>query len=125
MDATIINRLLVEFATKYGLPLLILTREGGQHSILTSACRSPSFWYPNGSILVMQVDVAVQPHQVIEVIFRQLNSFNRSPERFNFRFNFDKKSLTLQRNRQISACKIRLRISASPATSSGAAIQLI
>lgn len=41
MDVTvIINRLLAEFATKYGLPSLALNQEGLRRSALTSSCNS-------------------------------------------------------------------------------------
>lgn len=108
MDATvIINRLLAEFATKYGLPSLTLNREGVAALCFDEHLLLSLILVPERDHLVMQVDVA-ELHQVGEGIFRQLASFNRNWYQFNLHFGFDEESLTVQLYRQMSASRLTL-----------------
>lgn len=108
MDATvIINRLLAEFATKYGLPSLTLNREGVAALCFDEHLQLSLILVPERDHLVMQVDVA-ELHQVGEGIFRQLASFNRNWYQFNLHFGFDEESLTVQLYRQMSASRLTL-----------------
>ncbi|QWL57374.1 CesT family type III secretion system chaperone [Aeromonas jandaei] len=108
MDATvIINRLLAEFATKYGLPSLTLNWEGVAALCFDEHLQLSLILVPERDHLVMQVDVA-ELHQVGEGIFRQLASFNRNWYQFNLHFGFDEESLTVQLYRQMSASRLTL-----------------
>ncbi|CAJ1878655.1 Exoenzyme S synthesis protein C [Aeromonas jandaei] len=108
MDATvIINRLLAEFATKYGLPSLTLNREGVAALCFDEHLQLSLILVPERDQLVMQVDVA-ELHQVGEGIFRQLASFNRNWYQFNLHFGFDEESLTVQLYRQMAISRLTL-----------------
>lgn len=108
MDATvIINRLLAEFATKYGLPSLTLNREGVAALCFDEHLQLSLILVPERDHLVMQVDVA-ELHQVGEGIFRQLASFNRNWYQFNLHFGFDEESLTVQLYRQMAISRLTL-----------------
>lgn len=108
MDVTvIINQLLAEFATKYGLPSLTLNPEGIAALCFDEHLQLSLILVPERDHLVLQVDVA-ELHQVGEGIFRQLASFNRHWYQFNLHFGFDEESLTVQLYRQMTASRLTL-----------------
>ena len=108
MDVTvIINRLLAEFATKYGLPSLALNQEGVAALCFDEQLQLSLILVPERDQLVLQADVA-ELHQVGEGIFRQLASFNRHWYQFNLHFGFDEESLTVQLYRQMTASRLPL-----------------
>ncbi|WP_033138615.1 type III secretion system chaperone [Aeromonas finlandensis] len=108
MDVTvIINRLLTEFATKYGLPLLTLNQEGVAALCFDERLQLSLILVPERDQLVLQVDVA-ELHQVGEGIFRQLACFNRHWYQFNLHFGFDEESLKVQLYRQMTASQLTL-----------------
>ncbi|MGY3942360.1 type III secretion system chaperone [Aeromonas tecta] len=103
----IINRLLAEFATKYGLPSLTLNQEGVAALCFDDHLQLCMILVPERDHLVLQADVA-ELHQVGEGIFRQLASFNRHWYQFNLHFGFDEESLTVQLYRQMTASQLTL-----------------
>lgn len=108
MDLTAtINRLLTEFAAKYGLPSLSLNVEGVAALCFDERLQLSLILVPERDHLVLQVDVA-ELHQVGEGIFRQLACFNRHWYQFNLHFGFDEESLTVQLYRQMSASRLTL-----------------
>lgn len=108
MDVTvIINQLLAEFATKYGLPSLTLNPEGIAALCFDEHLQLSLILVPERDHLVLQVDVA-ELHQVGEGVFRQLASFNRHWYQFNLHFGFDEESLTVQLYRQMTASRLTL-----------------
>lgn len=108
MDVTVItNRLLTEFATKYGLPALTLNQEGVAALCFDEQLQLSLILVPERDQLVLQADVA-ELHQVGEGIFRQLASFNRHWYQFNLHFGFDEESLTVQLYRQMTASRLTL-----------------
>lgn len=108
MDLTAtINRLLTEFAAKYGLPSLSLNVEGVAALCFDERLQLSLILVPERDHLVLQVDVA-ELHQVGEGIFRQLACFNRHWYQFDLHFGFDEESLTVQLYRQMSASRLTL-----------------
>ncbi|MGY3933138.1 ExsC protein [Aeromonas encheleia] len=108
MDVTvIINQLLAEFATKYGLPSLVLNQEGVAALCFDERLQLSLILVSERDHLVLQADVA-ELHQVGEGIFRQLASFNRHWYQFNLHFGFDEESLTVQLYRQMAASRLTL-----------------
>lgn len=108
MDLTAtINRLLTEFAAKYGLPSLSLNGEGVAALCFDERLQLSLILVPERDHLVLQVDVA-ELHQVGEGIFRQLACFNRHWYQFNLHFGFDEESLTVQLYRQMNASRLTL-----------------
>ncbi|MGL4249413.1 MAG: type III secretion system chaperone [Aeromonas sp.] len=108
MDLTlIINRLLAEFAEKYGLPSLALNHEGITALLFDERLQLGFILVPERDQLVLQVDVA-KLYQVGEGIFRQLAAFNRHWYQFDLHFGFDEESLTIQLYRQLSASRLTL-----------------
>ncbi|UNP89610.1 type III secretion system chaperone [Aeromonas encheleia] len=108
MDVTvIINQLLTEFATKYGLPSLVLNQEGVAALCFDERLQLSLILVSERDHLVLQADVA-ELHQVGEGIFRQLASFNRHWYQFNLHFGFDEESLTVQLYRQMAASRLTL-----------------
>jgi hypothetical protein len=108
MDVTvIINQLLAEFATKYGLPSLVLNQEGVAALCFDERLQLSLILVPERDHLVLQADVA-ELHQVGEGIFRQLASFNRHWYQFNLHFGFDEERLTVQLYRQMAASRLTL-----------------
>lgn len=108
MDLTAtINRLLTEFAAKYGLPSLSLNTEGVAALCFDERLQLSLILVPERDHLVLQVDVA-ELHQVGEGIFRQLACFNRHWYQFNLHFGFDEESLTVQLYRQMNASRLTL-----------------
>ncbi|HDZ8834166.1 type III secretion system chaperone [Aeromonas dhakensis] len=103
----IINQLLAEFATKYGLPSLVLNQEGVAALCFDDHLQLALILVSERDQLVLQANVA-ELHQVGEGIFRQLASFNRHWYQFNLHFGFDESSLMVQLYRQMSASQLTL-----------------
>ncbi|KAA1194912.1 type III secretion system chaperone [Photorhabdus heterorhabditis] len=104
---TIINQVLAEFATKFGLPHLALNHEGVAALCFDEHLHLSLILIPERDQLILQIDIA-DITAVGEGIFRQLASFNRHWYQFDLHFGFDESTLMVQLYRQMSASQLNL-----------------